>query len=327
MTARADILRAVDVLRRGGVVAMPTETVYGLAADARNADAVARVFAIKGRPADHPLIVHIGAAAQMADWARDIPESAWRLAEAFWPGALTLVLPRAPGVCDAVTGGLDTVALRVPNHPLALELLAAFGSGVAAPSANRYGHVSPTSAEHVRDELGDAVDFILDGGLCGIGLESTIVDLASHVPRILRPGAVTEPMLARVLGAQVRMTQDPRAHAPGRKPSHYAPRARVVLVADDNEAADAIDRCLRQGFRVGVLASRAPRALPQAVAWLELPHEMDAQARELYTQLRAADHLGLDVLIAIPPPVGDGLAEAIRDRLTRAAGPRSNIRA
>jgi L-threonylcarbamoyladenylate synthase len=322
----AEIVRAVAVLRRGGVVALPTETVYGLAADASNPTAVARVFAIKGRPADHPLIVHIASADQLDHWARSVPETARRLAAAFWPGPLTLVLLRAAHVADAVTGGLDTVALRVPSHPLALEVLRAFGGGLAAPSANRYGRVSPTTATDVRDELGGVVDLILDGGPCGVGLESTIVDLASSTPRVLRPGAVTEAMLEDVLGNAVPSSADPRARAPGRKPSHYAPRARVVLAEDAGEIAEALDRHLRQGHRVGVLSSHEPRALPQAVAWLRLPESIEAQAQVLYARLREADRLGLDVLIAVPPADDSGLASAIRDRLVRAAGPRPEHR-
>ncbi|MEJ5211921.1 MAG: L-threonylcarbamoyladenylate synthase, partial [Burkholderiales bacterium] len=173
-----DLDRAVALLRAGGVVAIPTETVYGLAADARNPQAVRRVFAIKGRPADHPLIVHIAAAESLPQWARDIPDAAWRLAGRFWPGPLTLILRRAPGVPDEVTGGQDTVGLRVPDHPLTLELLRRFGGGLAAPSANRFGHVSPTRPEHVAQELGEAVDLILDGGPCSVGVESTILDLS-----------------------------------------------------------------------------------------------------------------------------------------------------
>jgi L-threonylcarbamoyladenylate synthase len=320
MTSGADIARAVSVLRRGGVVALPTETVYGLAADASNPDAVARVFAIKGRPADHPLIVHLGSAAHMADWASTVPDTAWRLADAFWPGPLTLVLARAPWVSGGVTGGLDTVALRVPSHPLALAALQAFGGGLAAPSANRYGRVSPTTAAHVREELGDAVDLVLDGGPCDVGLESTIVDVTTDPPSVLRPGAITEEMLVEVLGADITEAMDPKRRAPGRKPSHYAPRARVVLV-DADAVHETVERCLNHGRRVGVLAQEAPDEA-QAVAWLPLPVTLDEQARMLYSRLREADALGLDVLIAVAPPGDAGLARAIGDRLTRAAGPR-----
>jgi L-threonylcarbamoyladenylate synthase len=182
----AVISHAVEILRRGGLVALPTETVYGLAADAENEIAVRRIFAAKGRPVDHPLIVHLASARQITEWARDIPEEAWKLATAFWPGPLTMVLRRSDKAADVVTGGLETIGLRVPLHPLAIELLTAFGGGLAAPSANRFGRVSPTTAEHVEEELGDEVDLILDGGPCEIGLESTIVDLSTGEPTLLR---------------------------------------------------------------------------------------------------------------------------------------------
>lgn len=313
-----DVPRAVTVLRRGGLVAFPTETVYGLGADARNPEAVARIFSAKGRPADHPLIVHLADATQLTGWAKDIPRAAWQLAEAFWPGPLTLVLPRAAGVLDAVTGTLATVALRVPGHPLALALLEAFGGGVAAPSANRYGCVSPTSAEHVREELGDAVDLVLDGGSCPIGIESTIVDLSSTIVRILRPGAITERAVRRVLGVPVTSTQVGGVHCPGRKPSHYAPRARVVL-ASQAQAAQEVEKWQASGQRVGVLASRRPPALSEDVTWLSLTGDIREQARQLYQRLRQADHLGLQVLVAVMPP-DVGLGHALRDRLRRAAG-------
>jgi L-threonylcarbamoyladenylate synthase len=195
-----DIERAVALLRAGELVAFPTETVYGLGADAANPAAVAKIFAAKGRPQDHPLIVHLDGAAQLDAWARDIPAYAFELAEAFWPGPLTLILKRQPGVPDAVTGGQDTVGLRVPGHPLALELLRAFGGGLAAPSANRFGRISPTTARHVREELGEAVAMVLDGGPCQVGIESTILDCTGGAPRILRPGMVGAPALGRVLG-------------------------------------------------------------------------------------------------------------------------------
>jgi len=313
-----DVNQAAAVLRAGGLVAFPTETVYGLGADARNPAAVARIFSAKGRPADHPLIVHVADAGQLTAWARDIPETAWRLAAAFWPGPLTLVLPRMAGVPDAVTGGLDTVALRVPGHPMALELLAAFGDGIAAPSANRYGRVSPTSAEDVREELGDVVDLVLDGGSCQVGIESTIVDLSSATPRMLRPGAVTECELRRVLDGPVMATSDASVRAPGRKLSHYSPQARVVLVSTDN-VRQQVDAWREHGLRVGVLAPHRPSALPDDVAWLHLAGGFREQAQALYRRLREADHLSLQVLVVVMPD-DVGLGHALRDRLRRAAG-------
>lgn len=312
----ADLERAARVLREGGLVAFPTETVYGLGANARDPAAVAKIFAAKGRPADHPLIVHLPSADLLPRWAARVPETARRLAEAFWPGPLTLVLPRAPGVPDAVTGGLDTVGLRVPGHPVALALLGAFGDGVAAPSANRYGRVSPTLARHVREELGDRVDLVLDGGACDVGIESTIVDLSGDAPVLLRPGAVTPAMLEAALGVPVRAAGEGATPSPGRKPSHYAPRARVLL-ASDAEAVSLARAFAGGGARVGLLAVRPP--LDPAVVWLGLPEDPARQARQLYQRLRDADALGLDVVIAVPPP-GDGLALALQDRLRRAAG-------
>ena len=310
--------RAADVLRRGGLVALPTETVYGLAGDARNAGAVARIFAAKGRPVDHPLIVHLGDRAQLSEWARDIPDAAWRLAEAFWPGPLTLVLRKAPGVLDAVTGGMNTVALRVPGHPLALRVLELFGGGVAAPSANRYGSVSPTTAADVREELGDRVDMILDGGPCDVGIESTIVDLSGEGIGLLRPGLITAEDLQRV--AAVAVTSTPRAgvRSPGLKDSHYAPRARVVLASMD-DAVGEVERWREQGHKVGLLSARRPAALAASVPWLNLGEDVFEQARVLYHHLREADHLGLEVLVAVPPPEG-GPGRALCDRLRRAAG-------
>ena len=314
-----EICQAVRILRSGGLVAFPTETVYGLGADARNPDAVARVFAVKGRPTDHPLIVHLPEASRLAEWAQNIPEAAWSLAEAFWPGPLTLVLPRAPNVPYAVTGGLDTVALRVPGHSLALALLGAFDGGIAAPSANRYGRVSPTSAAHVREELGDAVDLVLDGGSCHVGIESTIVEVSSTMIRILRPGAITAQALHGVTGTPVTNVRPGGAvRAPGRKASHYAPRARVVL-ASQAQAAQAVQQWQVSGHRVGLLASHRPAGLSESTVWLSLAGDVRVQARQLYQRLREADHLGLQVLVTTLPPAA-GLGHALRDRLRRAAG-------
>jgi len=314
----AGVDQAAAVLRAGGLVAFPTETVYGLGADARNPQAVARIFAAKGRPADHPLIVHLADAAQLSAWARDIPPAAWRLADAFWPGPLTLVLHRLPGVSDVVTGGLDTVALRVPGHPVALALLHAHGDGIAAPSANRYGRVSPTCADDVREELGDAVDLVLDGGRCPIGIESTIVDVSTPTVRILRPGAITERLLRRALGTAVTTATNAPMPSPGNKPSHYAPRARVILASPD-DVEQQVEHWHRRGQQVGVLAARRPHALPDNVTWLHLTGNLKAQARELYQRLRQADQLGVQVLVAVMP-ADVGLGHAVRDRLRRAAG-------
>lgn len=317
--AQAEIARAVEVLERGGLIGLPTETVYGLGADAGNPVAVARIFAAKQRPADHPLIVHLHDPAQIGAWARDIPPLAWRLAEAFWPGPLTMILPGASHVLDAVTGGLDTVALRIPDHALALDLLGRFGRGVAAPSANRHGRVSPTSADHVREELGDAVDLVLDGGACKVGIESTIVDLSSGAPRMLRPGVITIDDLRDVVGFEVDIYTNAVMRSPGMQSSHYAPRARVIAVASE-QIAQTLEAWSARGCRVGLLAAQPPPIGCEGVAWLDLGQNTSTQAQELFGKLREADHLGLDVLVAaLPEDVG--LGHALRDRLRRAAGP------
>lgn len=317
----SDLLtRAVETLRRGGVIALPTETVYGLAANCEDELAVRRVFAIKGRPATHPLIVHVARAAELPSWARHVPEEAWRLAEAFWPGPLTLVLPRTARATDAVTGGQDTVALRVPNHPVALAVLDALGGGVAAPSANRFGRVSPTTAEHVRADLGDEVDLILDGGACTVGVESTIVDLSGKEPAVLRPGGLAVEELERVLGRRVPVRTSATVRVSGSLASHYAPRAGVVL----SEPADVVSRVtsLRaRGHNVGVLGPPS-LTLPPGVPRYDVPEDPAGAARALYTRLREADEQGHDVLVACLPRA-EGLGIAVRDRLSRAAAPRS----
>jgi L-threonylcarbamoyladenylate synthase len=312
--------RAVEILRRGGVIALPTETVYGLAANAEDELAVRRIFAIKGRPATHPLIVHLPDADALPEWASHVPEEARRLAAAFWPGPLTLVLPRTSRATDAVTGGQDTVALRVPNHPVALAILRGLGGGLAAPSANRFGRVSPTTAEHVRVDLGDDVELILDGGPCTVGVESTIVDLSSGAPTLLRPGGLPAEELERVLGRPVPLNTVPSVRVSGSLASHYAPRVGVELV----EAAEAVPRAesLRlQGLQVGVLGP-ASLALPRDLRRFDIPEDPAGAARLLYMRLREADMAGLDILLACLPPA-QGLGLAVRDRLSRAAAPRT----
>lgn len=312
------IARACELLRAYELVAFPTETVYGLGADAQSAAAVAKIFAAKGRPTDHPLIAHLGAASWLGDWVADVPDVARHLAEKFWPGPLTLVLARSPRVPLAVTGGLETVAVRVPSHPVALELLAAFGSAIAAPSANRFGNVSPTTAAHVRDEFGDSV-FVLDGGPCGVGVESTIVDVSRGAPVILRPGGVSREALEGVVGAAVAVTASAEVRAPGTLESHYAPQARVVLVADAGLEVEA-NRRAEAGARVGVLC-RAPLSnLTPGIHALCLPQSNEDAARLLYAALRELDATSDVILASLPAETGLGLA--IADRLRRAAGPR-----
>jgi L-threonylcarbamoyladenylate synthase len=312
------VSRAVEVLQRGGLIALPTETVYGLGADAGNPRAVAKIFAAKQRPADHPLIVHLHRAAQLDAWANQVPRAAWQLAEAFWPGPLTMVLPRASGVLDAVTGGLATVALRVPDHPLALRVLAQFGGGIAAPSANLHKKTSPTTAQHVREDLGDAVDLLLDGGPCAVGIESTIVDFSAKAIRVLRPGSITSLDLQRVTGLAVHDTIEAGLRCPGRMESHYSPRALVILASQEQVSQQLVVR-QAGGARVGVLAAQRSPAWPPGVPWLPLGDSPAEQAQQLYRCLREADRIGLDVLIAVPP-ADIGLGHALRDRLWRAAG-------
>jgi L-threonylcarbamoyladenylate synthase len=312
----AHIERAVAVLRAGGLVAFPTETVYGLGADASNPDAVARIFAAKGRPADHPLIVHLASAAALDAWAVEVPPLARTLAEACWPGPLTIVLRRSARVPDAVTGGLDTVGLRVPAHPLALELLRTFGGGIAAPSANPFGSVSPTTAQHVRDGLGDRVDLVLDGGPSDVGVESTIVDLSGDEPALLRPGGLPRERLEAIAGRPIPVRHGGAVRAPGMLESHYAPDARLLLVPPAEQAARAADLRAR-GLRVGVIAFATGEAVDDA-RLVDLGRSEEEAARGLYAAIRALDAAGCDVILAwTPQPRGLGLA--IADRLRRAA--------
>ena len=315
MTAADDIAAAVAALRAGQVIGLPTETVYGLAADASNPEAVARIFAIKGRPAHHPVIVHVASIDQVPQWAREFPAAARALAQRFWPGPLTLVLPRADRVPLQITGGQDTVALRVPAHPTALAVLRDFGGGLAAPSANRYGHVSPTTAQHVRDDLGDAVALVLDGGPCHVGLESTIVACLEGAVTVLRPGRITAAEIEAVAGPLTR----PAASAPrvpGSVTSHYAPRTPVRLVAPAS-VEEMVADARRRGTRVAVLAA-VPHPRPQAVAWIDAPRDPAAYARDLYANLRALDRAGAAAIVVAQPPDTPEW-HAVRDRLTRAA--------
>jgi len=317
----SDIEEAVGVLRAGGLVAFPTETVYGLGANAEDPAAVARTFQVKGRPPSHPLIVHIGGADLLGDWVEDVPATARLLAERFWPGPLTLVLRRGRRVPLEATGGLQTVAVRVPGHPIALALLAAFGGGLTAPSANRFGSVSPTTADHVRAELGDAVGFVLDGGPCRVGVESTIVDTTGDVPSILRPGGVTREDLEAVLGGPLAVHSTSRVRVPGQHPSHYAPRARVVLVEPGEVVAEA-ELAQERGHQVGVFLPPCFAGAPvKAHAVVAVPGSMAAYARGLYGFLRGLDRQGCDLIVA-SLPVEEGLGLAIANRLRRAAGPR-----
>ena len=306
-------------LRAGDLVAFPTETVYGLGADASNLQAVARIYQVKGRPTDHPLIVHIAGLEYLEQWISDIPEYAIALARKFWPGPMTLILRRSELAKDYVTGGQDTVGIRIPNNSLALALLEAFhklgGHGVAAPSANRFGQVSPTTAEAVQEELGEFLldnDLILDGGSSEVGLESTIIDCTGVLPRILRPGAITISMLEEVTGLKVPSSLEAKSNdfrvenirVSGTLENHYAPKAKVFL--DQQPIAGS-----------GFIALESMNT-PRGVIRLAAPKSVEEFARVLYSALREGDHQNLDAIYIVQPN-GEGLAIAIRDRLSRSA--------
>ena len=307
------MLDAAAHLKAGDLVVFPTETVYGLGADASNSEAVARIYSVKGRPSDHPLIVHIASMDRMGDWAREVPEYAITLARSFWPGPMTLILKRSELAGDFITGGQDSVGVRVPNHVVALALLEAFekagGRGVAAPSANRFGHVSPTTAAAVIEELGDFLskdDAVLDGGACDVGVESTIIACTGTAPSVLRPGAISVAMIEESTGLKVTQS-DKETRVSGSLENHYAPIAKVLLC--DVPIAG-------QGF----IALEAIET-PEGVIRLASPNNDEEFARILYSALRDADARGLSEVV-VAQPIGMGIAVAIRDRLARAANGR-----
>jgi L-threonylcarbamoyladenylate synthase len=317
MVSDKDMDQAVAVLKSGGLVAFPTETVYGLGADASNPAAVAKIFQAKGRPATHPVIVHIADAVQAANWVREMPDAAHRLARKFWPGPLTLILKRARGVSDEVTGGQDTVALRVPSHPLAQQLLGRFGGGIAAPSANRHGRVSATTAEHVRREFGAAVDCVLDGGAADVGIESTIVDLSGGQAALLRPGSIVAAEIERVLGAPLVAPAQDAPRAPGTLAAHYAPETPLTLV-EGSLLAELAASLARQGKKVAALAFSEARPLLPGMTRLAAPRDAAGYAHALYANLRVLDAAQCDAILVERPPQ-DAAWVAINDRLSRAA--------
>ena len=307
------MLNAAAHLKAGDLVAFPTETVYGLGADASNSEAVARIYSVKGRPNDHPLIVHIASMERMGDWASDVPEYAIALARSFWPGPMTLILKRSELAGDFITGGQDSIGVRVPDHVVALALLEAFeragGKGVAAPSANRFGHVSPTTAPAVIEELGDYFskdDLVLDGGACDVGVESTIIDCTAAAPSVLRPGAISVEMIEECTGLKTTQS-DKEIRVSGSLENHYAPIAKVLL----REIPIA-----GQG-----LIALAAFETPEGVVRLASPRDDEEFARVLYSALRDADARGLSEVVVLQP-IGVGIAVAIRDRLARAANGR-----
>lgn len=314
---QSEIEAAVEALRAGDLVAFPTETVYGLGANAQNPAALRKIFAAKGRPAQHPLIVHLDSAKYLHRWTQKLSPEAEKLAARFWPGPLTLVVHKAPHVLDAVTGGQDTVAIRVPGHPMAQQLLTAFGGGIAAPSANRYGHLSPTRAEHVRDELGDAVKIVLDGGECQLGVESTIVSCVDGSVRLLRPGAVTLTQLRSAVG-DVQIGADATApRVPGSTQAHYAPTTPLEVVPGDGLEVFA-GSLNDQGERVAVLAMRLPLKTLPLVTWINAGRKPQTYQHDLYANLRTLDKAGCARILVQEVP-GDERWDAVRDRLTKAA--------
>ena len=317
---REAIGRAAGLLREGRLVAFPTETVYGLGADAGNVRAVRAIFDVKRRPGDHPLIVHVADATAAMRWSRVWPEGARALADAFWPGPLTLIVPRAAHVADAVTGGQDSIGLRVPAHPVARALLAAFeaagGSGIAGPSANRFGHVSPTTAAHVASDLGGDVAMIVDGGESDVGIESTIVAFVDNRPVLLRPGFVARHALERVLGVTLRAHDADAPRASGTLASHYAPRTQAVLVAADALRTEIARRGERDE-RTAVLARTSAAPADFDGTWRQAPHDAKRYAHDLYASLRELDDAGADAILIEAVPESDEWL-AIRDRLARA---------
>ncbi|WP_376790745.1 L-threonylcarbamoyladenylate synthase [Thermoflexus sp.] len=326
------IARAAGILRAGGLVAFPTETVYGLGADGLNPLALARLFEAKGRPATDPVILHIADLEALPQLAREVPPSAWTLARRFWPGPLTLVLPKQAIVPDLVTAGLPTVAIRMPAHPVALALIRAAGTPIAAPSANRFGHTSPTTAQHVLEDLGGRIELILDAGPTPIGVESTVIDLTRPIPTILRPGGLPREALEAAVGPVAvfdRSVAGP-APAPGLLPKHYAPRAEMVVLIGPGEwlrsrLRELALRYLQESYRVGVLIAEEDRPavedLPVEIAALGSEKDLEGIARRLYPAMRELDGRGLDLILARDFGT-QGLGLAIRDRLIRAAGGR-----
>ncbi|SFX43052.1 L-threonylcarbamoyladenylate synthase [Marinospirillum alkaliphilum] len=315
LPSQEKIERAAEILHQGGLVVFPTETVYGLGADCHNPAAVQRIFSTKGRPADHPLIIHLASAEQLHDYAVDIPAIAEQLAQDFWPGPLTLILKRHPQINPLVTGGQDTLAVRVPAHPVAQALLQSFGRGVAAPSANRFGRISPTTAQHARDELSGQINYLLDGGPCDLGIESTIINLTGPTPQVLRPGSITAAMLETITGPLAAHPSASSPRAPGNLDSHYAPRTATYLVTKQQlQQPDFINR---EPGSTGVLAINQP-AQPFYRQWLSLPDDAAGYARNLYAALRTLDQAGLScILIQQPPQQAEWLG--VNDRLRRAA--------
>lgn len=316
-----DIKKAAKLLKEGNLVAIPTETVYGLAADASNKEALHKLFDAKGRPRNHPVIVHIASEAQLTDWVEEVPPIARELAKKFWPGPLTMIFKKKPHVLTDVTGGQDTVAIRVPRHETALKLLQEFGGGLAAPSANRFGKLSPTEAADVANEFDNEVAYVLDGGTCDVGIESTIVDMSGKQPRVLRPGMLNLEMLNQVEGLSATHNEEetPSVKAPGTLKSHYSPMTPVMLV-DADELKTVLKKLNGQQKTAAVLSfnEEAKNGDEQQTAWIAVPQDPDIYARNLYGNLRRLDTFKCDWIIVERVPQQDRWS-GIRDRLQRAS--------
>lgn len=318
MTPNHQVERAAQILRAGGLVAFPTETVYGLGADASNNSALLNIYRVKQRPTGHPLIVHLADAQMLHRYARDIPDTAWRLADLFWPGPMTLILKASRETSRVLTGGQETVGLRVPSHPVARSLLSAFNAGIAAPSANRFGRISPTRAEHVAEELGDDVDLVLDGGCCEVGLESTIVDLSTNHTRILRPGGVTRSQIEAVTGELSSDTAGNLPRVPGSHASHYAPFTPLTVVSPQVLKQQLLD-CADSQARIAVVSAHPQPHSFRGAAWKMMPTTCREYGKQLFATLRELDRLRCEKIIVESPPLTPEW-DAVNDRLARAAG-------
>jgi L-threonylcarbamoyladenylate synthase len=314
---QTEIEEAVETLRAGDLVVFPTETVYGLGANASDPAAVRKIFEVKGRPADHPVIVHLDNPRYLHRWVSNMPAAAEKLAARFWPGPLTLILPKAEKVNDTVTGGQDSIGIRVPSHPIAQQLLTAFGGGIAAPSANRFGRLSPTKPEHVRDELGTAIQVILDGGESPIGLESTIVSCLGNEARLLRPGFITRSQLEQVVG-KLAVGGGVVPRVSGDRRLHYAPSTPLAIVPSDDLEKYAGEFVARQE-KVAVLAMRPPLDTQRYMTWINAGKKPDTYAHNLYNHLRTLDSAGCSRILVQELPADERWA-AILDRLQRASG-------
>lgn len=319
MKNTSQIEKAAQLLRAGGLVAFPTETVYGLGADAANEEAIRKIFLAKERPFDHPLIVHVADLNQINQWAQPLSPKALKLAQAFWPGPLTLILKKQPSVLDIVTGGQETIGIRIPRHPIAQALLHTFGSGIAAPSANKFTHVSPTTAEAVFEELGTTIDLILDGGACEVGLESTIVDMSEDSPVILRPGMITKEAISSVLNMPVLSSSPEKTiiKTPGMHHLHYAPHTPTSLIAS-KDIPLLLQTIQAEELPIAMLTHDQTLLLSSGIHWIKMPKEAEAYAHDLYQTLRSVDHEQVKHIFIEEVPE-DMEWEAIRDRLFKAS--------